>query len=108
LKDNTTDSHKNERWQYAAIPLGVLLLLTVAWPLRNIALVLWVRGSAAYDTGLRVLRGKPTRFSDGQLVPDLPDLVTGFVAFAIAMSAAIAICWFIHRVYERICSRHAA
>ena len=88
-----------------AIPLGVLLLLTITWPLRDIALVYWLRGSTAYRDGIRVLSGKPTRFSDGQLVPDFPDFITGLAAFVIAMSVAIVLFLFATRLYERICSR---
>jgi hypothetical protein len=108
VKDAAKDSRAREKWPYVAIPLGIVLLLKVAWPLRNVALVYWVRGAAAYDTGVRVLPGKPTRFSDGHFAPDFPDLVTGFFAFAVAMSAALALSWIIQRVYEKICSRRTA
>ena len=59
-----------------------VMVRTVAWPLRNIALVVWVNGWDAYSqAGLRVLPGKPTKFSNGEVVPTFPDLVTGFTAF---------------------------
>jgi len=98
LKEDAKNSTKKERWVYAAIPLGLILLFTIFWPLRNIALVFWVRGSAAYEEGVRVVRGKPTQFSDGQIVPNFSDFVTGMVAFFVAMFTAIAISWIIHRV----------
>jgi len=61
----------------------VLVVLTfIGWPIRNIALVCWVRGFDAYfKNGIRILPGKPTRLSDGEVVKNLPDLVTGLIAF---------------------------
>ena len=57
-------------------------MFLVTWPLRDVALVYWLRGRAAYqEQGVRILKGKPTRFSTGELVPDLPDIVTGASAF---------------------------
>ena len=64
----------------------------ITWPLRNVALVYWLRGSAAYhEQGVRIASGKPTRFSTGERVPDLPDIVTGAAAFFIAMFLALAL-----------------
>src|SRR5262245_7905159 len=106
---DTNDSPRRpQRWAYAVIPVGILLMYTVTWPLRNIALVYWVRGSSAYHEGVRVLGGKPTRFSDGPLAPNLPNFVTGLLAFVVAMSAAFAISWLVYRAYEKFCSRRAA
>jgi hypothetical protein len=105
MKDDAKDSHVGERWRFAVIPIGVLLVHTAAWPLRDIALVYWVRGRAAYDAGIRVLQGKPTRFSDGQIAPDLPDFITGLLTFVVAIFSAVVISWFFFRVYEKIYSR---
>jgi hypothetical protein len=72
------------------------------WWIRNVALVWWVYGHEAYRHGMRVLPGKPTRFSNGELAPDLPDLVTGFAYFMVVvlgLSILLVICL---RVYERL------
>jgi hypothetical protein len=107
LKNGAKKARSQKPWGYFGIPIGILLLLKVVWPLRNIALVCWVRGSGAYNDGIRVLRGKPTRFSDGQLVPNLPDFVTGLMAFFVAMLAAMLIVWFFSQVYDKCFSRNA-
>jgi hypothetical protein len=79
-----------------------VILLFVSWPLRNIALVCWVYGSQAYFRGgIRVLPGKPIRFSSGAEVPTLPDLVTGFGAFIITVFGLTMLLIFLLRVYER-------
>ena len=58
----------------------------VGWPIRNIALVYWTYGKSGYvDKGIRVLPGKPVRFSNGELTPLAGDLVTGFGAFLITV-----------------------
>lgn len=108
MNENAKDSPGRDRQGYVILPLAVILLFTVFWPLRDVALVYWVRGSAAYAEGVRVVRGKPTRFSDGQVAPNLPDFVTGMAAFFLAVFTAIVLTWVIFRVYERICSRRAA
>ncbi len=62
-----------------------LIAIPASWPIRDALLVIWVRGSEAYfHRGIRVLPGKPIRFSDGGLAPMLPDMVTGFGVFFIA------------------------
>jgi len=59
-----------------------VIVRTVSWPLRNFALVCWVYGWDGYfHDGLRVLPGKPVKFSNGELATTFPDLVTGFAAF---------------------------
>lgn len=108
VNEDIKDAAKRDRQGYVILPLGVILFFAVFWPLRDIALVYWVRGSAAYAAGIRVLKGKPTRFSDGQVAPNLPDFVTGMAAFLVAIFTAILLTWVIFRVYEKICSRRAA
>lgn len=88
--------------------LGFLtvVLLFVSWPLRNFALVCWVYGSQAYfHDGVRVLPGKPIRFSTGVEAPILPDLVTGFGAFIITVFGLTLLLIFGLRFYERHFSR---
>ena len=78
------------------------MFLLVSWPMRNIALVCWVYGSNGYfRRGIRVLSGKPIRFSDGELVPILPDLVTGFGAFFITVGGVTLLAILALRFYER-------
>ena len=56
----------------------------IGLPIQRVLLVLWVRGSDAYfHQGIRVLKGKPVRFSDGQLVPTFPDFIAGMAMFLI-------------------------
>ena len=89
-------------WIYAVIPVGLGLVFGVTWPLRNVALVYWLHGRAGYqDQGIRVVKGKPTRLSTGEPVPDIPDLVTGASAFLIAMFTAVALVIFTRRLYVR-------
>lgn len=79
-----------------------VILLFISWPIRNFALVCWVYGSRAYfHEGIRVLPGKPIRFSNGVLAPTLPDLVTGFGAFIITVFGLTMLLIFILRIYER-------
>lgn len=96
---------------YFAISWVVFLggiFLFVGWPLRNIALVFWVYGSDGYFyKGIRVLSGKPVRFSDGALVPLLPDLITGFGAFFIIVGGLTLLAIFTLRFYERHYGIHA-
>ena len=80
-----------------------LVLLFVSWPIRNIALVCWVYGSQAYfHDGIRVLPGKPIKFSNGVKAPMLPDLVTGFGAIVITVFGLTILLIFLLRFYERI------
>ena len=80
-----------------------LVLLFVSWPIRNIALVCWVYGSQAYfHDGIRVLPGKPIKFSNGVEAPMLPDLVTGFGAIVITVFGLTILLIFLLRFYERI------
>lgn len=108
MEDSPKNLRERRRWEYIGIPLGIFVLVKIAWPLRNIALVYWVRGGVAYSAGIRVLPGKPTRFSDGQYVPDLPDFITGMVAFFVAMSVGMLVVRVVFRVYDRYHSRNAA
>jgi hypothetical protein len=85
---------------WAAILFAVIVF--VAWPLRNMVLVLWTYGSRAYfEEGVRVLPGKPYKFSTGVEVSLLQDLVTGFAAFLIPAVGltALLILWL--QMYER-------
>jgi hypothetical protein len=90
-----------------AVFLGGVVLL-VGWPLRDVALVWWIYGSDGYfHKGIRVLSGKPIRFSDGALVPIVPDLITGFGAFFIAVGGLTLLAIFALRFYQRHYGTHA-
>jgi hypothetical protein len=79
-----------------------LVLVFITWPVRNIALVCWVYGGHAYfHDGLRILPGKPVRFSNGLEVPALPDMVTGFGAFIITFFGLTILLILGLRYYER-------
>ena len=51
-------------------------------PLANALVVCWVRGTDAYQ-GIRVLKGRPLKFSDGLSVPGLAEAVAGFGVFVV-------------------------
>jgi hypothetical protein len=65
--------------------LFLAFLVMRLWWIRDAALVSWVYGSDAYRDGVRVLPGKPIRFSTGELAPVWPDMVTGFGFFALVV-----------------------
>ena len=78
----------------------------VAWPLRNIVLVCWVLGSRAYfHEGVRVVGGKPVRFSDGTLVPAFLDIATGIGTFFVTGFGLIFLLLFSVRCYLRFAHR---
>jgi hypothetical protein len=96
----------SEVWYILA---GVLLLVFVAWPIRNIGLVCWVYGTDAYfHKGIRVLPGKPTRFSNGELAPNFPDFVTGMAAFVLTFACIALVVMASWRLYERYTLRQDA
>jgi len=68
----------------AAFPSSVLIFGELA--VHNALLVCWVYGTDAYlHHGIRVLPGKPIRFSDGNLAHPRPDIVTGFGMFFVTV-----------------------
>jgi len=74
----------------------------VVWPMRNLCLVCWVYGGHAYfHDGIRVVKGKPIRFSNGELAPTLPDMVTGFGAFIITVFGLTFLLLALVRLYDR-------
>jgi hypothetical protein len=88
-----------------AVPWVVFLAAVftfVAWPIRNFLLVCWVYGSDAYFRGgIRVLSGKPIRFSNGELAPTLPDIVTAFGMFLVTAFGLTLLLIFAVRFWER-------
>ena len=73
----------------------------VGWRIRNFLLVSWVFGIGAYfHEGVRVLKGHPLRFSSGQLVPTIPDVVTAFAVFFVLVLGLTLLLIFTVRFYE--------
>ncbi len=84
--------------------------MTRFWRLRDVVLVLWVYGrDAYYRDGVRVLPGKPVRFSTGEVAPQWQDIATGagfFFAVVLGLSVLLILGL---RLYERLhTSRYAA
>ena len=99
---------ENRHFQ-AAWALFLFLIVLWGWPIRNALLVFWVYGSAAYfDRGIRVLPGKPIRFSDGVLAPLLPDIVTGIAFFFLTTAGLTLLIFAGLKLYERRISSNAA
>ena len=77
-KDLATKVFANKKF---VIPWGLSLFYIFAKfgiPFQRFLVVLWVRGSDAYfHHGVRAVGGKTVKFSDGGLVPDSVDAVTG-------------------------------
>ena len=94
---------------YAVIPVAAAIAYGVTWPLRNIALVYWVYGPAGYHTqGIRLVKSKPSFFSNGEQPPSFPDFVTGTSAVFGAFFAALAFVTMAKRIYFRYAKRRAA
>jgi len=84
------------------IPILVLVLLFITEPVRLVILVYWVYGRDAYaHQGIRVIPHKPLHFSDGTLVPQWQDMVTGFGMFFVTTLGLSLALFFGLRLYER-------
>jgi hypothetical protein len=96
---------KNRTFQ-AGWAVCLLLFAMVSWPIRNAFLVLWVYGIDGYfRKGIRVLPGKPIRFSDRSPAPVLQDMVTGFGIFFLTTLVLTLALIFALRFYERRSAR---
>src|SRR5258708_3462642 len=83
-----------------AVFIGAVFIF-VGLPFQRALVVLWVRGSDAYfQKGIRVLRGKPVKFSDGLPVPSLPDAATGFAVFMVT-AVGLSLLLFFFYVFMR-------
>ena len=68
----------------AVVGLAVFAIVFMKlWWVRDAVLVCWVYGPGAYIHGMRVASGNPQRFTDGQLVPALANVVSGFLFFVV-------------------------
>jgi hypothetical protein len=93
---------ENTKFQLAWILWLGLVLVFMGIPFQRFLVVCWVRGVDAYfSEHIRVLPGKPVKFSDGQPVPSLPDAVTGFVVFLVVALGLSLLIFHGLRFYER-------
>jgi hypothetical protein len=90
-----------ERWPLPAAILSAVICYWGTWPLRNALLVVWVYGTAGYSRGIRVLAGKPVKFTTGESAPTAPDIITGIGAFILAVGIALLIIYISIRLYGR-------
>jgi hypothetical protein len=102
-KDLATRVSSDTKFQIAWVLFLGVIITYIGVPIQRFLIVLWVRGSNSYfHHGIRVLRGKPVRFSDGALVPDLPDFVTGIIVFFLGIMLGLSLLLFYTlRFYER-------
>jgi hypothetical protein len=74
-------------FEHRAFELGWIVFIAafetfVTFPVQRILLVWWVYGiNAFYQNGIRVIPRKPLRFSNGVLVPQGLQIITGFGLF---------------------------
>jgi len=71
----------NPKFVFAWILSLLLILIFVSFPIQRVILIFWVYGREGFNHGIRVLPGKPIRFSDGVRVPRELDILTGFGVF---------------------------
>jgi len=77
----------------------------ISWPIRNRVLVWWSYGQHAYESGVHVLKGRPLKFSNGELVPHSHDVLTAFGAFFITVIGLTFLLIVIVRLYQRFVGR---
>lgn len=100
--DLVTKVFENRTFQLGWLVVLLLFLFFISWPVHNALRVCWVYGTDAYlHRGIRVLPGKPIRFSDGNLAPRLPDIVTGFGMFFVTVIGLSLSLSYALRLYER-------
>ena len=93
--------------------LGWIVFLAVIlkqfWWVRDVFLVWWVYGRDAYfREGVRVLPGKPIKFSNGQPAPAFQEFVTGSAFFFVVVFGLTAILIAALLLYERHSKSHNA
>jgi hypothetical protein len=92
----------NPNFVFAWIFSLLLLMIFVSIPIQRVLLVFWVYGREGYfHQGIRVLPGKPIRFSDGVRVPQ-EDILTGAGMFAVTTFGLSFALFLVLRVYERL------
>ena len=79
------------------------VLIVRLWWVHDSLLVCWRYGRAAYvHQGIRVLPGKPARFSTGELVPQRMEAVVGLAWFLAITFVPSALLVFALRGYARL------
>jgi hypothetical protein len=78
----------------------ILVLMFISFPIQRVLLVLWVYGMEGYHQGIRVIPRKPLRFSDGTLVPQELDILTGAGMFFLTTVGLTLALFGVLRVYE--------
>jgi len=108
-KDDLATRVFNKTWFGIAWTVFLGIVVTRFWRVRDVLLVWWVYGRDAYFIdGVRVLRGKPTRFSNGEFAPHWPDIATGFGFFFVVVFGLSMLLIFGLRLYDRYHRRHNA
>jgi hypothetical protein len=80
-----------------------LTVIFVSWPVKYFLAVCWVYGTQGYfHDGIRALRVKPPRFSNGAPVPMNVDIVTGFGTFFATVLGLTLLLIFTLRFYQRL------
>lgn len=81
----------------------------VSWPIRYRVLVFWNYGRHGYfDEGVRVVPGRPLKFSTGELVPQSHDVATAFGAFFITAIGLTFLLIVMVRLYLRYVAQRGA
>ncbi|MFL6590392.1 MAG: hypothetical protein ACJ8M4_09490 [Chthoniobacterales bacterium] len=94
-------TNPSDRWPLPAAILSAIILYWATWPLRNALLVIWVYGIDGYSAGIRVLAGKPVKFTTGEYAPTAPDIITAFAAFLLAVVLSLVLIYSITHLYAR-------
>ncbi|HKV82380.1 MAG TPA: hypothetical protein VJP02_29805 [Candidatus Sulfotelmatobacter sp.] len=95
-----------------AFELGWLIFLAVlvtfvTFPIQRVLLVWWAYGKDAYyQQGIRVIPRKPLRFSDGVLVPQTLEIITGAGMFLVTFFALTLGLFYGLRLYEHYLRRN--
>ena len=99
----------NKKWFAIAWVVFLGAVVTRFWWVRDAALVWLVYGRDAYFRGgVRLLPGKPIRFSTGDLAPRRADMATGFGFFFIVVFGLSILLIAGLRLYDRWRSTRAA
>ena len=101
-KDLAARVFEKTGFQFGWLLVLISMFTFIGIPAQRVLIVFWVRGSDAYfHQGIRVLKGKPVKFSDGQPVPDFPDFVTGMAMFLLVTVGLSYLLIWILRFYEK-------
>jgi len=101
-KDLATRVFERRAFSLVWVTFLFVLMIRIFRPVQTFLLVCWVYGRDGYfQKGIRLLDGKPPRFSDGSRVPTYLDALTGFLTFLpIVFGLSLLLILFL-RLYER-------